>query len=212
MNTLARTPPPSENNNFQPNLAHTPPPPLPPNPPLSTVNPPHPSPRPRSHSTNPISQSDYMSCLNDESPRGLKAATPSSEYGGRHHSRYRGSDDRGIMSDTGNYGIGSSPPSLCGFYGGATGLYSSSHISSGIYSGSASLGSIYGSAPPVPPPPLEEPSTIAHHRREHSMNSIHSIHSVNSFREFYDKSSLNQFISTSPKLSNRYSILKVVLY
>ena len=113
---------------------------------------------------------------------------------GRHRSRYR--------DDHSNYAIGSSPPSLCGIYGMAA-PYSTSHISSGIYSGSASLGSIYGTAPPVPPPPLEEPLTMGHHRRERSLNSIHSIHSVNSFREFYDKSSLNQFITTSPKFSNR---------
>ena len=106
--------------------------------------------------------------------------------------------------------LGSSAPISGGFMGG--GLCHPSEI----YSGSASLGSLYNcpNPPPVPPPPLEnlafrEPQ----HRRDASVNSAHSL---NSFREFYDKTSLNQFISTSPKLSNRFvlnsSIEKLIEY
>ncbi|XP_066989183.1 tight junction protein ZO-3-like isoform X18 [Macrobrachium rosenbergii] len=199
---LAHTPP---NSPKTPILAHTPPP-APPTKPPSVRN--H-SPRPKSnppskHSGDSQSSSqspddppspgptNQLSCPDDspESDDPPPPAPPPSNAEAAMYAAYR-----------------SSPPSVSGIYSGIGGLYSGSHPSSGIYSGSASLGSIYGSTepPPVPPPPIEESGAVGgiHHRREHSLNSIHSIHSINSFKEFYDKSTLNQFISTSPKLSNR---------
>ncbi|XP_045118000.1 tight junction protein ZO-1-like isoform X7 [Portunus trituberculatus] len=196
---LAHTPP---NSPKTPILSHTPPPPQPSS---------NPSPRPPSTSSAKPSI-DAMGSSQSQSQSDPPSPSLSSQHSDPEDSR--GSDDppppapAPPSNDSVLHGAyGSSPPSLSGLYSGTGGLYSSSHPSSGIYSGSASLGSIYGSAgpPPVPPPPLEESGAVGgfHHRREHSLNSIHSIHSVNSFKEFYDKSTLNQFISTSPKLSNR---------
>ncbi|XP_071514333.1 uncharacterized protein pyd isoform X8 [Panulirus ornatus] len=197
-----------------PNLAHTPP--NSPKTPILTHTPPpvpstNPSPRPASTSSaKPSIEAMGSSQSQSEPPSpGL-----SSQHSGQDDSH--DTDDPPPppappppSSDAALHAAyGSSPPSISGMYTGVGGLYSGSHPSSGIYSGSASLGSIYGSTgpPPVPPPPLEETGAVGgiHHRREHSLNSIHSIHSVNSFKEFYDKSTLNQFISTSPKLSNSW--------
>ncbi|XP_069976885.1 tight junction protein ZO-1 isoform X2 [Penaeus vannamei] len=198
---LAHTPP---NSPKTPILAHTPPPLPPANPPAQQLTPPAPAP-----SESPKTTGDALSIT--QSPSEAPSPGPLSQHSGQGEGHEPIDPAPGPPMSSGEmamYGAyGSSPPSVSGHYGGIGGLYSGSHPSSGIYSGSASLGSIYGSAgpPPVPPPPLEESGAVGgiHHRREHSLNSIHSIHSVNSFKEFYDKSTLNQFISTSPKLSNR---------
>ncbi|XP_042862802.1 tight junction protein ZO-1-like isoform X13 [Penaeus japonicus] len=197
---LAHTPP---NSPKTPILAHTPPPLPPANPPAQQLTPPAPAP-----SESPKTAGDALSIT--QSPSEAPSPGPLSQHSGQGEGHEPIDPAPGPPMSSGEiamYGAyGSSPPSVSGHYGGIGGLYSGSHPSSGIYSGSASLGSIYGSAgpPPVPPPPLEESGAVGgiHHRREHSLNSIHSIHSVNSFKEFYDKSTLNQFISTSPKLSN----------
>ncbi|KAK3859789.1 hypothetical protein Pcinc_034118 [Petrolisthes cinctipes] len=198
-----------------PNLAHTPPN-SPKTPILAHTPPPQPAPSdpiPRPPSTSSSAKPSLDALGSSQSQSDPPSPGLSSQNSGQDDSR--GTDDppppapAPPSSDSALHAAyGSSPPSISGLYSGIGGLYSSSHPSSGIYSGSASLGSIYGSAgpPPVPPPPLDEGGGAIggfRHRREHSLNSIHSIHSVNSFKEFYDKSTLNQFISTSPKLSNR---------
>lgn len=191
---LAHTPPPDEES--VPNLAHTPPPPPAPQTAAEALASCHAPPRPLADSPGDA----YATIPGSSDP-----STPDPRRPAFPISYKRSSLDAGGSEAMGYGALGSSPPSLSGAYGAVGGLYSSSHPSSGIYSGSASLGSIYGSSgppPPVPPPPLENLGAFRepHHRREHSLNSLHS---VSSLREFYDKSSLNHFISTSPKLSNR---------
>ncbi|KAG7165853.1 leucine-rich repeat extensin-like protein 5 [Homarus americanus] len=196
-----------------PNLAHTPPN-SPKTPILTHTPPPQPATNP---SSRPPSTSSAKPSIEAMGSSQSQSEPPSPGLSSQHS----GQDDSHDTDEpppppappppssdaTLHVAYGSSPPSVSGIYSGIGGIYSGSHPSSGIYSGSASLGSIYGSTgpPPVPPPPHEESGAVGgiHHRREHSLNSIHSLHSVNSFKEFYDKSTLNQFICTSPKLSNR---------
>ncbi|XP_076053523.1 uncharacterized protein LOC143032540 isoform X2 [Oratosquilla oratoria] len=227
---LAHTPP-NVSPTPPPNLAHTPPPTSeppelpPPNPPPPNPPPPNPpakespcteeaeappsqspaggTPSQSSSSMSASSSSTSVTQSAGGSTAPLNLPPPPSEPPDALPSSQSLPTSAGVYS---NYG-GSMGTPAAGNYTGAS-LYSGSHPSSGIYSGSASLGSLYGSVvggpPPVPPPPREEEGAVGgvHHRREHSLNSIHSIHSVTSLKEFYDKS-INQFISTSPKLSNR---------
>ncbi|KAB7506635.1 hypothetical protein Anas_02395 [Armadillidium nasatum] len=231
---------PSSNSNDQPNLAHTPPPedivphtqpilahtPPPhddirssqPVPNLAHTPPPPPAPQTAAEA---LAESSHRSSprVLDESPGDTYATIPGSSDPSTPDPRRppfpigykRSSLDAGNPEPMGYGVLGSSPPSLNGAYGAIGGLYNSSHPSSGIYSGSASLGSIYGNSgppPPIPPPPLDAGIIESHHRREHSFNSLHS---VNSLREYYDKG-LNRCISTSPKLSNRNLITTFFVY